>query len=436
MPPQIRSFRSPLLLVAWSAVIVAHATTTSASSSAKTRPPQVSSSSSLDGRRGRRRRRRPLSLEDQLDILRLGFVPADGPAPPSATSTASDGGGVDDADDDDASMASTAPRGTEERSRRGSSRAAGRRGRPPLTTADRLDILRLGFIPPDRSADRRRGGGDDGDAPSPPCDGDAIARVGRGGGGVVGTTGDGGEGRRRRRRRRRDAAVVALAFLAGLSNAVCQNRFDCFASMMTGNTIAASTAASEGYWDAAMFRSLLAGGYVVGTAVARSVETRCRGRRRGRMVSDDDDVDDDDVTAHLGKLAPIVAVVFAAAEMMGGRDGSIHRPGGKNDGEVGRQRGGWNVPLLAVGYGMVYSSANRALGPTMCHVVTGHITKLGEALADWSLGGIGPSARVLGSFAAGVVAGARLLRAMSDDGCRFPFFGTIGVAYALVLASI
>jgi uncharacterized membrane protein YoaK (UPF0700 family) len=205
--------------------------------------------------------------------------------------------------------------------------------------------------------------------------------------------------------------------------------------MMTGNTIAASTAASMGNWDVAMFRSSLVGGYAVGTAAARSVETTCRRRRRASDGGGGGGGDDDDVTAHLGKLAPIVAAIFAAAEMMEGHGGGICPPGGKNDGG-GRQRG-WDAPLLlAVGYGMVYSSANRALGPTMTHVVTGHITRLGEAFADISLDGVGPSVRVLGSFAVGVVVGAQFSRMSSNCGGGFPFFVTIGVAYALVLASI
>ena len=447
MPPSIISFRSPLLIAVWSAVVFARATTTSASSAICPPPPSPSPSPSpstpLDGRR--RRRRRPLSLEDQLVILRLSFVPADSPAPPpsktTTTTTASDGAGVVGRrrwwgvidDDDDAATAT--PWRTEERSRRGSSRA-GRGGRPPLSTADRLEILRLGFIPPDRTAPRPRGGGGADDASSSSSAGDAIARVGRGGD-VVGTTDDDEERirLRRRRRHRRDTVVVALAFLAGLSNAVCQHRFDCFATMMTGNTIAASTAASMGNWDVAMFRSSLVGGYAVGTAAARSVETTCRRRRRASDGGGGGGGDDDDVTAHLGKLAPIVAAIFAVAEMMEGHGGGICPPGGKNDGG-GRQRE-WDAPLLlAVGYGMVYSSANRALGPTMTHVVTGHITRLGEAFADISLDGVGPSVRVLGSFAVGVVVGAQFSRMSSNCGGGFPFFVTIGVAYALVLASI
>ena len=138
---------------------------------------------------------------------------------------------------------------------------------------------------------------------------------------------------------------------------------------------------------------------------------------------------------NLPRFIGIVAAIFAAAEMMEGHGGGICPPGGKNDGG-GRQRG-WDAPLLlAVGYGMVYSSANRALGPTMTHVVTGHITRLGEAFADMSLDGVGPSVRVLGSFAVGVVIGAQFSRMSSNCGGGFPFFATIGIAYALVLASI
>ena len=247
----------------------------------------------------------------------------------------------------------------------------------------------------------------------------------------------------RRRRRRRDVAVVILAFLAGTSNAICQRRFDCFASMMTGNAIAASTALSERRWNDALFRSSLVGGYAIGTACARSVESTCRDRQlRRRMGDDGPAAGSEDDAHHLGIVAPIVAAIFAAAEIMGDR-----RVCG---------RGGWNVPLLAAGYGMVYSSANRALGPTMTHVVTGHVTKLSESMSDRFLpcgyddddgrslssearrrdrDGVHTSARVLSSFVAGVVVGVRLLNLLADD-WGFPFFAIIGVVYALVLASI
>ena len=72
-----------------------------------------------------------------------------------------------------------------------------------------------------------------------------------------------------------DVTVVVLAFLAGTSNAICQRRFDCFASMMTGNVIAASTALSERRWDDALFRSSMVGGYAIGAACARSMESTC-----------------------------------------------------------------------------------------------------------------------------------------------------------------
>lgn len=89
---------------------------------------------------------------------------------------------------------------------------------------------------------------------------------------------------------------------------------------------------------------------------------------------------------------------------------------------------------------MIYSSAQRTLGPTITHVVTGHWMKLGEATSDrfalaakrWN-DGAGKSIRVIGCFVVGVVVGMHLLRIVDE---RFPFFASLGVLYALVLASI
>ena len=102
---------------------------------------------------------------------------------------------------------------------------------------------------------------------------------------------------------------------------------------------------------------------------------------------------------------------------------------------------------------MVYSSANRALGPTMMHVVTGHVTKLSKAISDRYLlrgdedgqsssaarwrdhDGVRTTALVIGSFVAGVIVGVRLLHLLVDD-WGFPFFAFVRFIYAFVLMSI
>ncbi|KAL3817106.1 hypothetical protein ACHAXA_009937 [Cyclostephanos tholiformis] len=491
MSPPIRpSLRVPSLLAAWSVIVASATTTTTASStcaSAAIRPTshhhsssslvaikrhrggggRSSSSSSISssstdgidddgrglgggggggGRRTRlRRRRRTLSAEEQLDILRLGFVPVERhmpSSPPASTTTTT------------TTTTEAAGGGVVGRHRGRWGAVVGRRRLVAPSTADYLDILRLGFISPSKSAYSNGGRSGDGSDDDEDASVDrAMTRVGRGGGGggafvvVVDDDDDdddhhhhhhhdahrvrrgGGDGSRHRI----DAYIaVVLAFLAGISNAICQGRFDCFATMMTGNTIAMSTAMSAGRWYDALFRSKLIGGYVIGTACARYVEKTTSTHRgmagTGRRLVDED--------AHRRRpwivLSPIVAVIFAIADA-GGRSRLLHDWKGDVDG--GRIALGWDVPLLAVGYGMIYSYANRALGSTMTHVVTGHITKLGEALSDMSChGGVGKSVRVLASFVSGVIVGAQLSRVANDG--KYPIFTLLGVAYALVLAWI
>jgi uncharacterized membrane protein YoaK (UPF0700 family) len=267
---------------------------------------------------------------------------------------------------------------------------------PPSIAVDQLDALRIGFISPMKISGRKRN------------DTIAIVHANRGGGDIIQNT------------HSRNAAMTLLPFLAGVSNAVCQRKFDCYATMMTGNTVSMSIALSEGRWDDVILKLLLIIGYAIGVAGGKSLESMSQRRQQQKQQSKSGTAV---YTNHMTTIAPIVAVIFAIVEV-GGR---------------GLWR--WNTaPLLAGGYGMIYSSAQRMLGPTITHVVTGHWMKLGEATSDrFALGtkrwndGAGKSIRVIVCFVVGVVVGMHLLRILDE---RFPFFASLGVLYALVLASI
>mmetsp|Transcript_11990 Transcript_11990/g.19441 ORF Transcript_11990/g.19441 Transcript_11990/m.19441 type:complete len:262 (+) Transcript_11990:25-810(+) len=81
--------------------------------------------------------RRQLSAEDQLDILRLGFIPS---------SKSSDDETSDEPNNDMTRFLA--------RIRGGGSLDHGSVSRRQLSTSDQLDILRLGFIPSSRSSDQ------------------------------------------------------------------------------------------------------------------------------------------------------------------------------------------------------------------------------------------------------------------------------------------
>jgi uncharacterized membrane protein YoaK (UPF0700 family) len=507
--PRIRS--SPhvhVLLAAYYCAIIASTTTSAASaatpssseSASMMRPTSTSSSrvpnvrrrrrggwggddivDEIEVRRSTRSGRRTLTSEERLDILRLGFVPVGGRDPPSSSESESESSS--------SSTTTTMTTATAEPSKRRREDAISssvatvvRRTRSSfssLSTSDCLDILRLGFTSPsssneDGASSNHGNGGDDGRRRrigGDSVDRRALSRIGRGGGGEGG--GGGGwtttsvvDGGGRSRRTARDAyIVVILSFLAGLSNAVCHGRYDCYPTMMTGNTISASTSLSLGRWDDVIFRTRLICGYAMGTAIAKYAETTCMRRRRralGTMSSsrvcenDVVDVDDHETTNRHRRcilrpgivLAPIVAMIFGIADAIGRSDRKSIR--GKTDVydviAMGRRISvsSWDVPLLAVGYGMIYSISNRLLNSTMTHVVTGHLTKLGESLvSDMScLSGILTSVRVLISFVCGVVLGVRLHRVSNvidgdgDGGGGLPIFTLLGVVYASVLALI
>lgn len=284
-----------------------------------------------------------------------------------------------------------------------------------------------------------------------------------------------------------DIAVTILAFLAGISHAICLEWFEGYPTMMTGNTIATSIAISERRWVDALYRSSLICGYMFGVAGGRCAELASK-MRRGLESGDKE---------YLGIIAPIVAVIFAVADMWGRHRFHKADEGATADATVvsfslrpsvlasasslpserqllrswGSSRrlcgGGlpelvsdvvpplqlfdeylvplegkkWHVTLLAVGYGMIYSSANRALDSTATHILTGHWTKVGETISDgfftvedgWWNEGVGTTARIIVSVVGGVMVGMRLLHAIDE---RFPFFMFIGVTYAAVLVAI
>ena len=383
---------------------------------------------------------RKLSPDDQLDILRLGFIPASRADDNDECRPRIRGGGMDDGD---SALINKPELSTEDQldilklgfipttKPRGLARFHIPRGgsidtlkevissRGVLSTSDELDILRLGFISPSSPSHtiyhetaktdyryrsigsslqlQNRGGNIDSDSSNKSL-------------------------------QQRSNSIQPLAFasimasLAGCSDAICYKRFNCYAAMMSGNVVTLSIAIAERQWKDVMWKASLIGSYLLGSASVRSIETFV-----SRRFTSESPTSQAKQRQHHKVVAPIVVVVFAIAnEILLKNDDDSH---------VTKLAEGY--ALLAWGYGMVYATANKALNGTITQLLTGHITKMGTAISDVLFGRSITdttkdmyrfSACILGSFIIGGIIGGQFV---SSD---LPLFSLLGVIYAIVLA--
>lgn len=208
------------------------------------------------------------------------------------------------------------------------------------------------------------------------------------------------------------AFASTMSFLAGCSDVVCIRRFHCYTSMMTGNIITMSVAIAERNWIEVMWKLSLVTCFFIGTCAARTIYSVFPLNR--------DSAKDPAKHQHLKYVAAFVFALFVLYDLL-----------------PGNQR--WAVTLLALAYGMVYSSANQALDATITQLMTGHITKLGTAISDRFLGpcrqwnkGTLMSLCIVSSFVIGVIFGVGV--STSSFGKDGPFFTLLGFLYSLTLA--
>ena len=201
-----------------------------------------------------------------------------------------------------------------------------------------------------------------------------------------------------------------MSFLAGCSDVVCFQRFQYYTSMMTGNLIMTSVALAEGNWADAILKASLIASFFTGACTARSIEWVCKQNKHAGSSSN---------RQHLKFIAPIVLVLFTLYDQL-----------------ALKQRQAIN--LLPLAYGMVYSSANQALGATITQLMTGHLTKLGTAISDYFLGpnkqwnkGSLMSFGIVGSFVVGAFTGLKI--SLTSFGKGGPFFTVLGLVYAALL---
>jgi len=207
------------------------------------------------------------------------------------------------------------------------------------------------------------------------------------------------------------AFASSMSFLAGYSDVICFQKFQCYTSMMTGNLIMLSISLAEGNWIEAVRKSSLIISFFIGACISRSFELLCKDKQNSTMETRS--------KIHLKRIAPIVFVLFSMYDCV-----------------TTTQE--WAKYTLALAYGMVYSAANQALGATITQLMTGHITKLGFAVSDrfigrqkrWNPGSL-MSLCIVSSFVVGAVAGLQPL--LSSFGNGDSVFTIIGLLYATLL---
>ena len=202
-----------------------------------------------------------------------------------------------------------------------------------------------------------------------------------------------------------------MAFLAGCSDVLCIRRFQCYTAMMTGNVVSMSMSLADKKWTEATRRLSLIGCYFVGAIIVRSTESVCKEPIKKNSSTMSASQGSDFRSRKI--ICSIVVAIFAIADRMV-----------------------W-INLLALGYGIVYASANLLLNGTITQLLTGHVTKLGIAVSDRLLGadkdwnhGTSTTFCIIVSFVSGGLLGTVLSHLKQER----PIFAMIGVIYALLLA--
>lgn len=191
-----------------------------------------------------------------------------------------------------------------------------------------------------------------------------------------------------------------MAILAGISDALCLHRFNCYVTMMTGNTIVMSISLSEKRWKHALWRASLIGSYLLGAVCIQSIEL-----------------------TSLKWAVPIVTGIFSIADYLL----TFHPERWQSHA----------VPILALGYGMIYGYAYQELDRNSVDVINGHIIMLGSMISDYLLGRLpvdveqmALSSCVLVSLVMGCIVGCRLSCVLKPT--SFPYFACLGISYAAV----
>ena len=198
------------------------------------------------------------------------------------------------------------------------------------------------------------------------------------------------------------AFMSIFGFLGGWSHAVCNRKFDCYASLMTGHLLNMSIFLAEKNWKEALWRMSIICSYAGGAATARSIELKFEEKDTAAAAA----AAAVSTNQHFNMIAPIVFALFIIADRL--------------------ERG--KIALLSFGYGLFYPSVSAALGGTITHLMTGHTTNVARLVGGKQMHhkGMKKSTYILCSVISGAVFGTRVMGLLGED---FPYFSVLGVLY-------
>lgn len=169
--------------------------------------------------------------------------------------------------------------------------------------------------------------------------------------------------------------VVCLGLLSGLAHVICQERYEFFGHMMTGNTVRFAQAIAAVKVERILLYTVLLSSYGFGATLFRLVDVYCS----NHSVEDEDDASARDAVgldakqsqsiASLALTAPACFVTFCMGDL-------FYAFFLRN-----RRFEQYRLALLAVGFGLINAAFQNCI-QTVTNAVTGHITKVGLSVAD------------------------------------------------------
>jgi len=258
---------------------------------------------------------------------------------------------------------------------------------------------------------------------------------------------------------KRPTLIKSTAFLAGIADVCCFSRHNCYANMMTGNTIKCAMSASRLCLADTAFFAILILSYLIGFGAYRIADqTVTIGRftsapnistAKGNIdevVSIDAEKSRPPTTPAV--IAPVVFGIFALYDMLWGSH--FLSPSNKR----------WLVPILAVGSGMINSASAESTG-VVTGMMSGNLQRMANYVADMMLHrifngsnnknnssyypkpskdrlkGFRTSAKILTSFIFGIVVASVGMRQNANLEALVTYglggFTTLGGAYAVLL---
>lgn len=263
------------------------------------------------------------------------------------------------------------------------------------------------------------------------------------------------EQNQQKQQRRQSCFITGSAALAGFTDVLCLAKYGCFVNMMTGNMLKLTTAlanskslsitqvvSSQDVWLPASF--ILS--YMIGIILFGQIQETTRNAISSNINNSDEATAAAEAKAVLVPLrfvAPIVALLFLGADVLAGGAGAVANSAAQK---------AIQVPLLAMGFGLINGAAGHASDNTIFFAMTGHLTKATHCIRKWMLtatatksqaGVWNPDAatkkslKILRSFLGGALTAALMLRVGSTGSMsRFfpPVCSTLGLLYASLFA--